>query len=117
MSGPAGQQDKRTFVSAVRFGVAVVGVSLLVLALTVAWVAGCKSGSGSESLAQCGALRRNAFALGAPLILLVGGGVAFIRTYQVWRRRARWWAWHGVGWFLLVLMLVMLTMTAPMALL
>jgi hypothetical protein len=34
----------------------------------------------------------------------------------VWRAGGRWWIWQGAGWFLLVLMLVELTMTAPVAL-
>lgn len=117
MSDSPGQQDKRTFGTAARFGVAVVGVALLVLALTLAWVSGCKSGSGPDSLANCETLQRQSFALGAPLILFAGGVVAFIRTYQVWRSGERWWGWQGVGWFLLVLMLIALTMTAPLALL
>ncbi len=117
MSGPAGQQEKKTFASAARFAVVVVATAMVVLALTLAWISGCKSGSGAESLEQCGALQRNSFALGAPLLLFAGGIVAFVRTYQVWRRQGRWWAWHGAGWFLLALMLVVLTVTVPLALL
>jgi len=41
--------------------------------------------------------------IGAPVILLVGGLRAFFRTYQTWRRHQTWWAWQGVGWFLLTL--------------
>ena len=53
----------------------------------------------------------------SPLILLLGGLGAFVRTYQVCRARGRWWIWQGAGWFLLVLMLVVvLTMTVPGAL-
>jgi hypothetical protein len=48
--------------------------------------------------------------------LLLGGIGAFVRTYRVWRAGGRWWIWQGAGWFLLVLMLLELTMTAPMAL-
>lgn len=117
MSGPAGRQGKATAAAAARFGVAVVMAALLVLALSVAWVSGCKSGSGPEALAQCGPVPRNFFALGAPLVLFIGGMVAFARTYRVWRRQGRWWVWQGVGWFVLALMLVVLTMTVPLALL
>jgi hypothetical protein len=42
---------------------------------------------------------------------------AFLRTYQVWRARGGWWIWQGAGWFLMLLMLVVLTMTVPVALL
>jgi hypothetical protein len=43
-----------------------------------------------------------------PLILLVGGIGAFVRTYREWKAEGGWVAWQGAGWFLLVLMLVSL---------
>jgi len=52
-------------------------------------------------------------AIGAPVILLIGGLRAFFRTYQTWRNRETWWAWQGAGWFLFTLMLVVLTMSMP----
>jgi hypothetical protein len=117
MSGPDRQQGKKTFAAAARFTGVVVAVALLVLVLALVWVSGCKSGSGDGSLAHCGLLQRNVLALGSPLILLLGGVVAFVRTYQVWRTRGRWWIWQGAGWFLLAFMVVVLTMAAPAALL
>ena len=54
---------------------------------------------------------------GRLLVLFVGGAWAFVRTYQTWRNRGGWWIWQGAGWFLLVLMLVVLSMTVPPALL
>ena len=54
---------------------------------------------------------------GAPVILFLGGFGAFIQTYRVWRAGGGWWIWQGAGWFLLVLMLVVLAMTGPSALL
>jgi hypothetical protein len=83
--------------------------------LGLLWGSGCKSGTGAEALAQCGGAQRNLLGIGSPLILLLGGLGAFARTYQVWRARGRWWIWQGAGWFLLVLMLVVLTMTVPVA--
>ena len=115
-SGSHGDEAKRTFAAAVRFAVLVVGVAMVVLVLALLWVTGCKSGTGDDALAQCGAVRRNLLGIGAPLILLLGGLGAFIRTYQVWRAEGRWWIWQGAGWFLLALMLVVLTMTVPVAL-
>ncbi|WP_253900489.1 hypothetical protein [Mycobacterium asiaticum] len=117
MAGPPGPRDEKTFATAVRFGAAVVGLAMLVLLLTVMWAGSCKSGSGDHSLEHCGALRRNAIALGSPLILLLGGIAAFVRTYRVWRMGGRWWVWQGVGWFLLALMLVVLTLAVPSSLL
>ncbi|MGE2691158.1 hypothetical protein [Mycolicibacterium pulveris] len=44
-----------------------------------------------------------------PAILLVGGIVAFVRTYRMWKAQdSGWVAWQGAGWFLLLLMLVCL---------
>ncbi len=30
-----------------------------------------------------------------------------------WRNHETWWAWQGAGWFLLTLMLLVLTMSMP----
>lgn len=116
MSGADREQGKRTFAAAARFTGLVVAVALLVLGLGLVWVSGCKSGAGDQALAHCGGLQRNAVGIGSPLILLLGGIGAFVRTYRLWRAGGRWWIWQGAGWFLLVLMLVELTLTAPVAL-
>ena len=117
MSGPANAESGRTFAAAARFVAVVVIAALAVLGLALWWVQGCKSGSGIDALARCGALQRNFLALGAPVILFAGGAWAFVRTIQIWRTRGRWWIWQGAGWFLLALMLMALTMTVPRALL
>jgi hypothetical protein len=96
---------------AIRFGVgvAVAGVAFLVVAAV--WVSTC-DGATADTVA-CGAPQRTLLALGAPVILLIGGLRAFWRTYQAWRTRETWLAWQGAGWFLLTLMLLVLTMTMP----
>jgi hypothetical protein len=58
-------------------------------------------------------VHRTLLALGAPVILFIGGLWAFVRTYQLWWERGTWWAWQGAGWFLLILMLLALTMGLP----
>ena len=116
MSGADRERGKQTFAAAARFTGLVVAVALLVLGLGLVWVSGCKSEAGDQALAHCGHFQRNAVGIGSPLILLLGGIGAFVRTYRVWRAGGRWWIWQGAGWFLLVLMLVELTMTAPVAL-
>jgi hypothetical protein len=105
------RQDDAGVRDAVRFGavVAVVGIAFLVTAAV--WVSTC-SGATADTVA-CGAPQRTLLALGAPIILLIGGMRAFVRTYQTWRKRETWWAWQGAGWFLLTLMLLVLTMTMP----
>ncbi len=97
--------------AAMRFGVvvAVVGIGFLITAAV--WVSTC-SGATADTVA-CGVPQRALLAVGAPVILLIGGLRAFFRTYQTWRRRETWWAWQGVGWFLLTLMLLVLTMSMP----
>jgi len=52
-----------------------------------------------------------------PTILFVGGVVAFVNTYRLWRAEGTWPIWHGAGWFLLSLSLVCLSVpgTAMMA--
>ena len=115
-SGSDSAEGRRTFGAAARFAAVVIVLALAVLGLALWWVSGCKSGTGSDQLAKCGMLQRNTLAVGSPAVLFLGGLGAFIRTYQVWRARGRWWIWQGAGWFLLALMLVVLTMTGSAAL-
>ncbi|MDT5023112.1 MAG: hypothetical protein QOC88_375 [Mycobacterium sp.] len=99
---------------AVRFAVlaALAGVGFLIVAAL--WDSTC-TGAMSVDTAACGAPQLTVLALGGPVILLVGGVWAFVRTYRVWRDRGTWWAWQGTGWLLMVLMFVTLTMGAPIA--
>ncbi|WP_371870806.1 hypothetical protein [Mycolicibacterium hippocampi] len=43
-----------------------------------------------------------------PTLLFLGGVGALVRTYREWKGGGGWTAWQGVGWFLLLLMLVAL---------
>jgi hypothetical protein len=105
------RHDDANVRDAVRFGVgvAVAGVAFLVVAAV--WVSTC-DGATADTVA-CGAPQRTLLAIGAPVILLIGGLRAFVRTYQAWRKQETWWAWQGAGWFLLTLMLIVLTMSMP----
>jgi hypothetical protein len=96
---------------AVRFGlvVALAGVAFLILAAL--WVSTCQGAIADT--AACGVPQRTLLAVGAPVILLIGGLWAFVRTYQTWRNRETRWAWHGAGWFLFTLMLLVATMSTP----
>ena len=96
--------------AAVRFGavVGVAGVAFLVVAAVL--VASCH---GAVATAACGPPQRVLLALGAPVILFVGGLRAFYRTWTAWKHRRSWWAWQGAGWFLMLLMLLTLTMGLP----
>ena len=101
------RQDDANVRDAVRFGVvvAVLGVAFLVTAAV--WVSTCHGETADT--AACGVPQRALLAVGAPVILLIGGLRAFVRTYQTWRNHETWWAWQGAGWFLLTLMLVCLS--------
>ena len=99
---------------AIRYAVlaALAGVGYLIVGAL--WDSTCK-GAMSVDTAACGAPQLTILAFGAPLILLAAGVWAFIRTYRVWRDGGTWWAWQGAGWLLMILMMVTLTMGAPIA--
>lgn len=96
---------------AVRFtlGVAVMGAALLLTA--VVWVSTCQ-GATADS-AACGPPQRTLLALAAPGVLLAGGLTAFFRTHQTSRQRRPSRAWQGAGWFLITLMVLVLTTSMP----
>jgi hypothetical protein len=96
---------------ALRFTLAVAVAGAAFLAVAAVWVSTC-SGAVADAVA-CGVPQRTALALGAPAILLLGAVRAFVRTYQHWRRNETSWAWQGSGWFLLTLMLLVLTSSLP----
>lgn len=107
-------QDDQDVRAAIRFAVltTVVGIGFVVMAAL--WVSTC--GIGSIDTVACGPPERTTLAFGGPLILLVGGLWAFVRTYRVWRDEGTWWGWHGAGWFLLTLMVVTVSMgVSPIA--
>ncbi|MGU3500165.1 hypothetical protein [Mycobacterium sp. C31M] len=97
--------------SAARFALiaGVLGVAFLVLAAVL--VRSCDEAV--VDTAACGRPERLVLALGAPILLFVAGVRAFVRTYRLWQVRQTWWAWQGAGWFLMLLMLVVLTMGLP----
>ena len=48
-----------------------------------------------------------------PAFLFLGGVGALVRTYREWKAERGWAAWQGAGWFLMLLMLLVLTMGLP----
>lgn len=97
--------------AAIRFGLvaAALGIGFLIVAAVVTRTC---DGAVADS-AACGRPERLVLAIGAPVILFGGGLRAFVRTYQTWKNRQTWWAWQGAGWFLMLLMLSILTMSLP----
>jgi hypothetical protein len=104
-------QDDVNVRDAVRFGLGVGAIAMAFVAVAAVWVSTC-TGTTADTLA-CGVPQRTVLAIGAPIILLLGGLRAFHRTYQARRRHESTWAWQGAGWFLLTLMLLMVTMSMP----
>ena len=106
-----GREDREVH-AAIRFAVlaAVAGLAFVVVAAV--WASTCTGAMAIDTVA-CGAPQRTILAFGAPVILLAAGCWAFVRTYRIWRDYGTWWAWQGAGWFLLMLMLLTLTMGAP----
>ena len=99
---------------AVRFSVGVAVAAVVFLVVAAVWVSTC-GGSTADTVA-CGPPQRTLLGLGAPIILLLGGLRAFVRTYQAWRQDGAWWPWQGAGWFLLTTMLLVVAMSlAPIA--
>jgi hypothetical protein len=98
--------------SAIRFAVVAAAAAVGFFIVAVLWVSTCR-GELMFDTAACGVPQRTLLALGAPGILLAGGGWAFVQTYRVWREHGTWWPWQGAGWFLLTLMLLTLTMGVP----
>lgn len=103
------RHDDQIIRAAIRFSTltAVLGIGFLIAASV--WVSTC-GGSTADTVA-CGAPQRTVLALGAPAILLFGALWAFIRTYQRWQTNQTWVPWQGAGWFLMTLMLIVLTMS------
>jgi hypothetical protein len=96
---------------AVRFAGVVTVIAVAFFVVAAVWVSTC-DGSTVDTVA-CGGPQRALLGFGAPVILLVGGVWAFVRTYRAWRKEETWWAWQGAGWFLLTAMLFVLVTTLP----
>jgi hypothetical protein len=105
------RHDDPSVRDAVRFGLVVAVLAVAFLVVAAVWVSTCDGATADT--AACGVPQRALLAVGAPLILLIGGLRAFFRTYQTWRNDETWWPWQGAGWFLLTLMLLVLTMSMP----
>lgn len=94
--------------SAIGFALAIAGVASAFVVLAIWGVGSCDP---AAQTAACGRPYRTVLAVGGPAILAIGGLWAFARTYRVWRELGTWWGWHGAGWFLLTLTLVVLLLS------
>ncbi len=89
---------------AVRTALGFAAAGLLFLLTASLWMSTC-TGSTIDALA-CGVPQRAGAAVGAPLILLVGGAVSLLRATRVERDTPVWWAWQGAGWMLIALTVI-----------
>lgn len=111
LSGDRLGQDDDQVHAAIRFAVLATAAGVGFVVLAALWVSTC--GGASLDTVACGPPERTMLAFGGPLILLIAGMWAFLRTYRVWRDEGTWWGWHGAGWFLLTLMLLTMAMGVP----
>lgn len=108
------RHDDTTVREAVRFSIGVALAAVVFLVIAAVWVSTCDGATADT--AACGTPQRTLLAVTAPIILLLGGLRAFVRTYQLWRQHGTWWPWQGAGWFLMISMLLVLTTSlAPIA--
>lgn len=96
---------------AMRFVLGIAATGALALLAAVVWVSTCQGAT--ADLVACGPPQRMLLALAAPGVLLAGGVRAFVRALSTSRKGRSSWAWHGASWFLLALMLVVLTTSMP----
>ncbi len=106
------RDDDPSVHQAARFGLVMGSVGVGFMVLAAVWVRHC---SGYDT-AACSMPYRTVLALAGPLFLFGSGVWAFVRTCRAWRGDKVWWAWQGAGWFLLLLMCIVLTMRLPVLL-
>lgn len=107
-------QDDGEVHAAIRFVLLASAAGVTFVVMAALWVSTCPA-PGIDTVA-CGLPQRTLLAFGGPLIVFAAALWAFVRTYRVWRNEGTWWGWHGAGWFLLTLMVVMVSMgVAPIA--
>ena len=108
---PRVRRDDPEVRAAIRFCLVTATLGVLLLIVAAALTRGCHTAVVDS--VTCGRPQRLVLALGAPVILFGGGVRAFLHTYRTWKHRQTWWAWQGAGWFLMLLMMTVLTMSLP----
>lgn len=94
-----------------RFGLGCAALGGALLMGAAVWVSTC-SGNTVDVMA-CGRPQLTLLALAAPIVLAGGGLWALGRFYQCRRRDGGWRAWLAAGWFLLTVLVVVVTMSLP----
>lgn len=89
---------------------------IIFLALLVTIVFAPLSATSGDSctggeVSNCMSVERYILIFVPSLLLLVGGVVAFVKSYSVWRGGGPWKVWHASGWVLFVMMMVFLSVS------
>ncbi|MFE3546393.1 hypothetical protein ACFXK0_25815 [Nocardia sp. NPDC059177] len=105
--------DGRTGRRAMRYAATIIALAALACALATVWAAQRDVCAAAQSR-FCDTPAKTAVLAVPGAILLLGGLVAFVQTYRVWRRGGAWVIWQGAGWFLFVFMTVYLGIGATM---
>ena len=98
--------------SAFRYGAIWTAVALVLLLIVSYWLRTCGPLTGS-STAACGRPERIMLSIAPSVLLFIAAIGAFVQTIKMWRVRRTWWGWQGVGWFLLTLLVLVLTTFLP----
>ncbi|MCA1004636.1 hypothetical protein LCL87_02795 [Rhodococcus hoagii] len=99
--------DPETFRRAALFDAATIVLALIAMAVTISVGSGAGDCTPDEGR-LCTDSARIVVVVVPSALLLLGGIVAFVQAYRVWRRNGTWPVWQAAGWFLFVLMLVYL---------
>lgn len=110
------RDDDPSVHEAARFGLVMGSLGVGFMVLAAVWVRHCHGIDTTECAWVYSKPYRTVLALAGPLFLFGSGVWAFVRTYRAWRDNQVWWAWQGAGWFLLLLMSIVLTMSLPVLL-
>ncbi|MCX8562650.1 hypothetical protein OS122_17305 [Mycolicibacterium mucogenicum] len=110
------RDDDPSVHEAARFGLVMGSLGVGFMVLAAIWVRHCHGFDTTACTWVNLKPGRTVLALAGPLFLFGSGVWAFVRTYRAWRGDQVWWAWQGAGWFLLLLMSIVLTMSLPVLL-
>ena len=66
------QRDRATFAAAVKLVAVFVAVALVIMLGAMAWMSGCKTGTGQGALHNCSGLQRNTLGAGPAVVLFIG---------------------------------------------
>ncbi|MBT2269680.1 hypothetical protein [Rhodococcus erythropolis] len=103
--------ERATSRSALVHTAVTVGCALVAMMLVLVWSAASGHECTKPHASYCLGTGRFVLAIAPTAVLLVGGVSALLRAYRMWKANGPWQVWQGVGWGLLTLMVVYLTVS------